>query len=171
MAAQAKGRETQRDGAALLEVHDVTKVFSRGKRKVTALEDISLTASEGEFVTIIGPSGCGKSTLLHMMGGFEQPSSGSVTLHGKAVTEPGRDRGMVFQQATLYPWWTIERNVGWPVEVGGGGPPEGEGPGVGAVGAGGARRLRRRVSERAVGRHAAGGPRWPAPWRSSRTCS
>lgn len=106
-------------GGVLLDVRNVSKIFSRGRRTVTALEDISLEVREGEFVTIIGPSGCGKSTLLHIVGGFEMPSSGDVTVAGTPIRAPGRDRGMVFQHATLFPWWTIERNVAWPVEVGG----------------------------------------------------
>ena len=101
----------------LLEVSEVTKVFRRGRRTTTALDGISLRAGEGEFITVVGPSGCGKSTLLHIIGGFETPSSGSVTVAGTPVTRPGRDRGMVFQQATLFPWWTIERNVAWPVKL------------------------------------------------------
>ncbi len=106
------------DGA-LLDVHGVTKVFTRGDRTITALEDISLRAREREFVTIVGPSGCGKSTLLHIIGGFERPTSGSVSVAGKTVARPGRDRGMVFQQATLFPWWSIEQNVAWPIKMGG----------------------------------------------------
>src|SRR5690606_10078780 len=80
----------------LLEVSEVTKVFRRGRRTTTALDGISLRAGEGEFITVVGPSGCGKSTLLHIIGGFETPSSGSVTVAGTPVTRPGRDRGMVF---------------------------------------------------------------------------
>lgn len=105
--------------STLLEVDGVTKVFTRAAHRVMALNDVSLRAAEGEFVTIIGPSGCGKSTLLHIVGGFEAPTAGSVTLADRKITKPGRDRGMVFQQATLYPWWTIERNVAWPLMIGG----------------------------------------------------
>jgi NitT/TauT family transport system ATP-binding protein len=103
----------------LLSVQGVSKVFSRGGRRVTALDGVDLEAREGEFVVVIGPSGCGKSTLLHVMGGFETASTGSVSVTGKPVRAPGRDRGMVFQKATLFPWWTIERNVAWPLEVAG----------------------------------------------------
>lgn len=106
-------------GVPLLRVDAVSKIFRRGDRETVALEDISLTTHQGEFVTVIGPSGCGKSTLLHIVGGFEKPTSGEVTLRGSPVAKPGRDRGMVFQQATLFPWWTIERNVAWPIRIGG----------------------------------------------------
>ncbi|WNV77096.1 ABC transporter ATP-binding protein [Geodermatophilus sp. DSM 44513] len=105
--------------APILTVRGVSKVFRRGGRSVTALAGVDLQAREGEFVVVIGPSGCGKSTLLHVLGGFETASSGEVVVGGTVVREPGRDRGMVFQKATLFPWWTIERNVAWPLEVAG----------------------------------------------------
>jgi NitT/TauT family transport system ATP-binding protein len=104
---------------SILSVRGVTKVFRRGGRSVTALDGVDLQAREGEFVVVIGPSGCGKSTQLHILGGFEGATVGDVTVAGKPVREPGRDRGMVFQKATLFPWWTIERNVAWPLEVAG----------------------------------------------------
>ncbi|MGY1812304.1 ABC transporter ATP-binding protein [Blastococcus sp. SYSU D00820] len=106
---------------ALLSVRGVDKVFRRGGRSVTALDGVDLEARDGEFVVVIGPSGCGKSTLLHILGGFETATTGTVTIGGQPITKPGRDRGMVFQKATLFPWWTIERNVAWPLEVAGAG--------------------------------------------------
>jgi NitT/TauT family transport system ATP-binding protein len=101
----------------ILEMRDLEKAFVRGGRRVQALEDVSLTMQEGEFVILIGPSGCGKSTLLHITGGLERPSSGEVLLRGEPVRGPGRDRGMVFQQATLFPWKTTLKNVSWAMEV------------------------------------------------------
>lgn len=77
----------------------------------TALVDISLTVSEGEFVSILGPSGCGKSTLLYMVGGFVPPTAGRILVNGKAVTGPGPDRGPVFQEFALFPWKTVKGNV------------------------------------------------------------
>jgi NitT/TauT family transport system ATP-binding protein len=77
----------------------------------TALVDISLTVSEGEFVSILGPSGCGKSTLLYMVGGFVPPTTGKILVNGKAVTGPGPDRGPVFQEFALFPWKTVKGNV------------------------------------------------------------
>jgi NitT/TauT family transport system ATP-binding protein/sulfonate transport system ATP-binding protein len=64
-----------------------------------------------ELVSIVGPSGCGKSTLLHIVGGLTQPTSGKVLIDGKEVSEPGADRGMVFQAYTLFPWLTVRQNV------------------------------------------------------------
>ena len=77
----------------------------------TALADISLDVSEGEFVSILGPSGCGKSTLLYMVGGFVPPTVGKILVNGKVVTGPGPDRGPVFQEFALFPWKTVKGNV------------------------------------------------------------
>ena len=106
-------------GTAVLEVDDLGRVFRRGDREVHALSGVSFRVDEGEFVTVVGPSGCGKSTLLHILGGFDAPTSGVARLRGHAVEGPDRDRGVVFQQPLLYDWWTVARNVAWPVELGG----------------------------------------------------
>ena len=101
----------------MLTIESVNKIYDGRGGQVHAVQDVSLSVESGEFITVLGPSGCGKSTLLHMLGGFEGPTSGSMTLDGEPITEPGRDRGMVFQQATLFPWRTIEANVAWPLEA------------------------------------------------------
>ncbi len=105
--------------SSALEVRDLGKVFAREGQSVEALRDVSLTVEAGEFVTILGPSGCGKSTLLHIIGGFEPPTRGEVRVGGVPVRKPGRDRGMVFQQATLFPWKNALQNVAWSYEVDG----------------------------------------------------
>lgn len=97
--------------SAKLLVRNVSKVFNFHREKVTALENLSLDVAEGEFVTILGPSGCGKSTLLKIIAGLTQPSSGTIYLDGKPVNGPGRDRGMVFQSYTLFPWLTVRQNI------------------------------------------------------------
>ena len=74
-------------------------------------------AREGEFITIIGPSGCGKSTLLHIMGGFIPAEAGTIRVYGNAVSGPGPDRGMMFQEFALFPWKTVAGNVAWGLEV------------------------------------------------------
>ncbi|ROT44041.1 ABC transporter ATP-binding protein [Pusillimonas sp. NJUB218] len=78
-----------------------------------ALLDIDLHIPDGQFVSILGPSGCGKSTLLYMVGGFEQPSRGSIKVDGRLVTQPGPDRGPVFQEYALFPWKTVLGNVAY----------------------------------------------------------
>lgn len=85
--------------------------FGRNSSAVEAVSDVSMEVKPGEFVSIIGPSGCGKSTLLNVVAGFVQPSAGSVTLDGKSIEKPGADRGMVFQQYSLFPWLTVRKNV------------------------------------------------------------
>jgi NitT/TauT family transport system ATP-binding protein len=78
---------------------------------VHALDKIDLEVQPGEFVALLGPSGCGKSTLLNLVAGFEKPSAGSLTVHAKAVEKPGPDRGVVFQEAALFPWLSVWENV------------------------------------------------------------
>lgn len=97
------------------ELKSVTKVYPR--RNVHALESVDLTLERGSFSAVIGSSGCGKSTLLKIMAGLLPPSSGSVVLAGTPVTGTRRDIGMMFQQATLFPWRTTIENVVLPIEI------------------------------------------------------
>jgi len=84
---------------------------SFGYNGVPVLEDISLTIGEGEFLSLLGPSGSGKSTMLRLIAGIEAPSRGRIICRGKAVTGPGIDRGMVFQDYSLYPWMNLVENI------------------------------------------------------------
>lgn len=104
---------------SIVDIEAVSKTFVRKGRSVQALGTVDLAIDDGEFVTILGPSGCGKSTLLHIIGGFESPSEGRVLLDGTPVTSPNRRLGMVFQQATLFPWKTIAANIAWPLRTNG----------------------------------------------------
>ena len=94
-----------------LTVRDVTKTFRIGGDTVEALGRVNLTIDNGEFVCLIGASGCGKSTLLRIIAGFERPTAGQVELYEQAVTGPGSDRGMVFQDYALFPWMTVRENI------------------------------------------------------------
>jgi NitT/TauT family transport system ATP-binding protein len=89
-------------------IEDAQVRFSGG---VVAVKDASLDIRPGEFVCLLGPSGCGKSTLMNCVAGFVKPSSGSVKVDDKPVVKPGLDRGMVFQQHSLFPWKTVCDNV------------------------------------------------------------
>jgi NitT/TauT family transport system ATP-binding protein len=89
----------------------VSKIFPRNGGYFAALEDVSFTVGEREFVAVVGPSGCGKTTLLRIVAGLEQPSSGSVHVGGHPVVRPGPDRAMVFQQFALFPWKTVRENI------------------------------------------------------------
>ncbi len=101
----------------LLEVKDLDKTFVSNGRTVTAIDKLSLSIEEHEFVSIVGPSGCGKSTFLHIVGGFEPASGGELRLNGRPVGAPGPDRGMMFQDLSLFPWLTALENVAWPLEM------------------------------------------------------
>jgi NitT/TauT family transport system ATP-binding protein len=94
-----------------LELRSVTKAF-QSKRGITrALQDITLNVASGEFVCLLGPSGCGKSTLLNIIAGLEEPDAGEVLMDGQPVTEPGRERVLIFQEAALFPWLNVQDNV------------------------------------------------------------
>jgi ABC-type nitrate/sulfonate/bicarbonate transport system ATPase subunit len=105
---------------AKLRIDNVALRFAAaGAAAVTALEDISLAVEEREFSVIVGPSGCGKTSLLRLVAGLIQPSQGSITLDGRPVTKPGKDRGMVFQSYTLFPWLTVKDNVEFGLKIAG----------------------------------------------------
>lgn len=92
-------------------IQKLSIVFGTGKQSFTAVENFSLEVNPGEFVCLIGPSGCGKSTVLNSIAGFIPPTQGSVSVDNRAIDQPGGDRGMVFQQPSLFPWKTVRENV------------------------------------------------------------
>ena len=94
-----------------LTVEHVSKWFRTRRATVHALDDVSLTVREGEFVCLVGPSGCGKSTLLNIIAGLESPDAGRVLADGKPVTGPGRERMVMFQESALFPWLDVLDNV------------------------------------------------------------
>jgi NitT/TauT family transport system ATP-binding protein len=105
--------------AAAVSIRGVTKRFERGN--VLALDTIDLDIRPGEFVSLIGPSGCGKSTLLRVIGDLVQPTDGQALVNGKDAHRArlDRDYGIVFQDAVLYDWRTVARNIGLPLELAG----------------------------------------------------
>jgi NitT/TauT family transport system ATP-binding protein len=103
--------------ASAISCHSVGKVFGTGRARVTALENVTLDVAEGEFLTVVGASGCGKSTLLRMLAGLETYSSGTIEATGVPVVGPGAERGMVFQNYSLYPWLTVLGNIKFPRQL------------------------------------------------------
>jgi NitT/TauT family transport system ATP-binding protein len=96
----------------VIEVRHVSKRFRSSTRgTTTAVHDMSLTVATGELVCLVGPSGCGKTTLLNLIAGLERPDEGSVHVQGRPVRGPGRDRGVMFQDAALFPWLNVGENV------------------------------------------------------------
>ncbi len=110
----------------ILEVRGLGKRFHTRQGEVEALRDLNFAVHRREFVCVIGPSGCGKSTLIRILAGLEPHSSGEVLLDGAPVQGPGRDRGMVFQGYSLFPWLTVKENVMFGPEMSGAGRDEAE---------------------------------------------
>ncbi|MEX0731690.1 MAG: ABC transporter ATP-binding protein [Aquisalimonadaceae bacterium] len=100
-----------RKGEGEVNIDRVTVAFDVGGGRRIAVDEAQLHVNPGEFVCLLGPSGCGKSTLLNTVAGFVQPSSGGVQIDGRPVRRPGPERGMVFQQHSLFPWKTVRHNV------------------------------------------------------------
>ncbi|HZV67862.1 MAG TPA: ABC transporter ATP-binding protein [Telluria sp.] len=99
-------------------ISGVSKVFQTAdQRELVALQDIELAIPRGQFTCLLGPSGCGKSTLLNAVAGFSLPTRGRILADGVEVRAPGPDRGMVFQEYALFPWMTVEQNIGFGLEI------------------------------------------------------
>lgn len=106
-------------GQGRIEIDRVGIVFGSGAKANQAVVETSLDISPGEFVCILGPSGCGKSTLLNSVAGYVNPTSGRVLVDGIEITQPGPDRGMVFQQYSLFPWKTVLDNIAFGPKLAG----------------------------------------------------
>ena len=98
-------------------VSHVSKEYVSKGNKLKAVDDVSLNIRDSEFICIVGPSGCGKSTLLRMIAGLEPISSGEIRLGDRPVTGPSPEIGFVFQEYTLFPWRTVEKNVEFGLEL------------------------------------------------------
>ena len=103
----------------LLRAEHLWKIFQSAQFPdgICALQDVTLSVKENEFLTIVGPSGCGKSTLLSIIGGFENPTEGKVFLGSELIEAPSRERGFVFQADALFHWLTVEQNVAYGLRV------------------------------------------------------
>jgi NitT/TauT family transport system ATP-binding protein len=95
----------------------VTKEYQSQKSSLQAIEDISLDVTDNEFLCLVGPSGCGKSTLLRMIAGLDSVSHGNILIDGKPVAGPSPKVGFVFQEYTLFPWRTVQKNVEFGLEL------------------------------------------------------
>jgi NitT/TauT family transport system ATP-binding protein len=106
--------------APKLRIDNVALRFkSRSGTPVTALENISLVVEDKEFSVIVGPSGCGKTSLLRLVAGLIEPTEGAISLDNTNISGPGKDRGMVFQSSTLFPWLTVQDNVEFGLRIAG----------------------------------------------------
>jgi NitT/TauT family transport system ATP-binding protein len=110
--------ETQAQ-AGFIDAKNIGVIFGENDNEVIAVKDVSLHVQPGEFVSLIGPSGCGKSTLLSIVAGFMQPTSGEASVDGKEIKGPGSDRGVVFQQYSLFPWLSVRKNVEFGLKMAG----------------------------------------------------
>jgi NitT/TauT family transport system ATP-binding protein len=101
-----------------IEIKNINKLYnSPDGAEIHALQDINLTINDGEFVCIVGPSGCGKSTLLEIVAGLLEASSGEILLDGEKVNGTSRDIGVVFQDASLFPWRIVKKNITFGMEI------------------------------------------------------
>ncbi|MDQ1123592.1 ABC transporter ATP-binding protein [Microbacterium trichothecenolyticum] len=104
-----------------LQITDLNKVFSVGRKSVVALQDANLHTDQGTFLALLGPSGCGKSTILRILAGLEEPTSGTTRVDGKSPKElrRGNQLGIAFQDSALLPWRSVQSNIQLPFEVAG----------------------------------------------------
>jgi NitT/TauT family transport system ATP-binding protein len=104
--------------ANVIEVDRLSHVYDGAQGAVPALEDISLSVGAGRFVVIVGPSGCGKTSLLMMLAGLRAQSEGTILCHGRPIADPDPQRvGVIFQEASLYPWLTALDNIEFPLSL------------------------------------------------------
>ncbi|MDR3283159.1 MAG: ABC transporter ATP-binding protein [Candidatus Methanoplasma sp.] len=102
-----------------IRIEGLGKTYRREQKETVVIEDLNLEIRKGELITFVGPSGCGKTTLLKLIAGLIPPTYGTVMIDGRTCTEPGADRGMVFQDFALFPWRSVRKNVEFGLEVAG----------------------------------------------------
>lgn len=108
-----------KDSKVTLSLNNISKSFARIEDDTVtqALHQVSATMRSGEFISLVGPSGCGKSTILRLVAGLIVPTLGTLTVDGEPIEAPSPQRGMVFQNPTLFPWLTVERNIAFSLEM------------------------------------------------------
>jgi NitT/TauT family transport system ATP-binding protein len=116
ISSQSAGSRGNRSKIAVRDLWMTFQAKDKNKRSVDVLEDIRIEVLDGEFVCLVGPSGCGKSTLLNIAGGFLQATRGEIRIDDKPVTEPDPRHIFIFQENAIFPWLTVEDNVGFGVK-------------------------------------------------------
>ena len=111
---------TPNRGGPKLRLRGVSKAFTdpRTARRTLAVKEVDMDVDTGEFICVVGPSGCGKSTVMNMIAGLDTPSAGTIELNGTPVNGPGAERGVMFQDYALFPWLTVEGNIGFGLRNG-----------------------------------------------------
>ena len=102
-----------------ISIKGLSKVYRTDDSETVAIKDFNLEIKEGELIAIVGPSGCGKTTLLRCIAGLEEVTAGVISSGSKVFSEPGPDRGMVFQDFALFPWRTVRKNIEFGLEIAG----------------------------------------------------
>lgn len=105
------------EGSLTLIIKNVSRTFAAKGIMIQALDNVNLEVKDEEFICILGPSGCGKTTLLRVIAGLDKPTSGEILLDGARIENPGQERGMVFQDYSLFPWRTVIDNIAFGLEV------------------------------------------------------
>lgn len=123
----SKRFEKLRNRPVKLKVENLSKKFDTPNGEILALNKINFQIFRREFISVIGPSGCGKTTLIRILAGLDFPTSGNVFLEGRKMEGPGAERGMVFQDYTLFPWLSVKKNVMFGLEIKGLGKLKAEG--------------------------------------------
>ena len=101
----------------MLELKHVSKKYQTNGKVVDVIKDLSFEIEDATFVAFVGPTGCGKTTLLKVIAGLVEPTSGEILMNGNEVIGPGADRGMIFQDFTLFPWLTVKDNIGFGLDI------------------------------------------------------
>lgn len=102
----------------LISIEDLTVEFKTSdNKKMTALHEVNLTVNKDEFICVMGPSGCGKTTLLNTIAGMQETTSGAITIGGNIVDKPSPERAVVFQDDAVFPWMTVEENIGFSLAM------------------------------------------------------